>query len=61
MVFQTIVNLWWEQYVKVPWPDEVATWLKAGTTKDKEEDEEGENQRIRRTLIRTRTQRGFRR
>jgi len=40
------------QYVKLPWPDEVATLLKAGITKDKEEDEEGENQRIRRTVIR---------
>ena len=47
-----VVKRWWEQYVKLPWPDEVATLLKAGITKDKEEDEEGENQRIRRTVIR---------
>jgi len=47
-----VVKRWWEQYVKLPWPDEVATLLKAGITKDKEDDEEGENQRIRRTVIR---------
>jgi len=47
-----VVKRWWEQYVKLPWPDEVATLLKAGITKDKEEDKEGENQRIRRTVIR---------
>jgi len=47
-----VVKRWWEQYIKLPWPDEVATLLKAGITKDKEEDEEGENQRIRRTVIR---------
>jgi len=47
-----VVKRWWEQYVKLPWPDEVATLLKAGITKDMEEDEEGENQRIRRTVIR---------
>ena len=47
-----VVKRWWEQYVKLPWPDEVATLLKAGITKDKKEDEEGENQRIRRTVIR---------
>ena len=47
-----VVKRWWEQYVKLPWPDEVATLLKAGITKDMEDDEEGENQRIRRTVIR---------
>ena len=47
-----VVKRWWEQYVKLPWPDEVATLLKAGVTKEKEEDKEGENQRIRRTVIR---------
>ena len=47
-----VVKRWWEQYVKLPWPDEVATLLKAGITKDKEDDEEGENQRIRRTVVR---------
>ena len=49
-----MVKRWWEQYVKLPWPDEVATLLKAGITKEKEgdEDKEGENQRIRRTVIR---------
>ena len=24
-----VVKRWWEQYVKLPWPDEVATFLKA--------------------------------
>ena len=47
-----VVKRWWEQYVKLPWPDEVATLLKAGITKDLEGDEEGENQRIRRTVVR---------
>ena len=47
-----VVKRWWEQYVKLPWPDEVATLLKAGITKDVDGDEEGENQRIRRTVIR---------
>ena len=47
-----VVKRWWEQYVKLPWPDEVATLLKAGVTKEKEEDKEGENQRIRRTVVR---------
>lgn len=44
-----VVKRWWEQYVKLPWPDEVATLLKAGITKG---DKEGENLRIRRTVIR---------
>jgi len=48
-----VVKRWWEQYIKLPWPDEVATLLKAGITKgDQEGDKEGENQRIRRTVIR---------
>ena len=47
-----VVKRWWEQYVKLPWPDEVATLLKAGITKDLEGDGEGENQRIRRTVVR---------
>merc|ERR1719260_106528 len=48
-----VVKRWWEQYCKLPWPDEVATLLKAGITKgDQEGDKEGENQRIRRTVIR---------
>ena len=47
-----VVKRWWEQYVKLPWPDEVAILLKAGITKEKEEDKEGENQRIRRTVVR---------
>ena len=41
---------WWEQYIKLPWPDEVATLLKAGITKG--EKEAGENLRIRRTVVR---------
>ena len=27
---------WWEQYIKLPWPDEVATLLKAAVSKEKE-------------------------
>jgi len=44
------VKRWWDQYIKLPWPDEVATFLKAGVTK--EVGEPGENLRIRRTVVR---------
>ena len=57
-----VVKRWWEQYVKMPWPDEVATLLKAGITKGKKGEEETqenfetrigfENLRIRRTVVR---------
>ena len=50
-----VVKRWWEQYVKLPWPDEVATLLKAGITEktaEEESEEGGENLRIRRTVIR---------
>jgi len=48
-----VVKRWWEQYIKLPWPDVVATLLKAGITKgDQEGEKKGENQRIRRTVIR---------
>jgi len=50
-----VVKRWWEQYVKLPWPDEVATLLKAGITEktaEEEREEGGENLRIRRTVIR---------
>jgi hypothetical protein len=46
------VKRWWEQYVKLPWPDEVATLLKAGVTKGELEGKGGENLRIRRTVVR---------
>ena len=45
-----VVKRWWDQYVKLPWPDEVAMFIKAGITK--EEGESGENLRIRRTVVR---------
>ena len=50
-----VVKRWWEQYVKLPWPDEVATLLKAGITEktaEEESEEGGANLRIRRTVIR---------
>ena len=50
-----VVKRWWEQYVKLPWPDEVATMLKAGVTEktaEEESEEGGENVKIRRTVIR---------
>ena len=46
-----VVKRWWEQYVKLPWPDEVAIQLKAGITRKKGGDD-GENLRIRRTVVR---------
>ena len=46
-----VVKRWWEQYVKLPWPDEVAIQLKAGITKKKGGDD-GENLRIRKTVVR---------
>jgi len=46
-----VVKRWWEQYVKLPWPDEVATFLKVSITSNKEEQEE-QNLRIRRTVVR---------
>ena len=46
-----VVKRWWEQYVKMPWPDEVAIHLKASITRNKEGDDE-ENLRIRRTVVR---------
>ena len=45
-----VVKRWWDQYIQLPWPDEVAILLKAGLTK--EVGEEGRNQRIRRTVVR---------
>ena len=29
-----VVKRWWEQYVKLPWPDDVATYLKIAITKE---------------------------
>ena len=43
-----VVKRWWEQYVKLPWPDEVAIQLKAGITKN----DDGENLRLRKTVVR---------
>ena len=43
-----VVKRWWEQYVKLPWPDEVAIQLKAGITKN----DNGENLRLRKTVVR---------
>jgi len=51
-----VVKRWWEQYVTLPWPDEVATYLKVAIAKKKEtiDDETGENEnlKIRRTIVR---------
>ena len=47
-----VVKRWWEQYVKLPWPDEVAIQLKAGITKLKEGENYGENLKIRKTVVR---------
>ena len=47
-----VVKRWWEQYVKLPWPDEVAIQLKAGITKLKQGENDGENLRIRKTVVR---------
>ena len=43
-----VVKRWWEQYVKLPWPDEVAMLLKATITRG----ESGENLKIRKTVVR---------
>ena len=59
----TVASRWWEQYIKLPWPDEVATLLKAAVSKGKEAKgaavEEAElaswrveSLRIRRTVVR---------
>ena len=51
-----VVKRWWEQYEKLPWPDEIAIFLKAALTRSpgcydlKQRDEE--NLRIRRTVVR---------
>ena len=48
-----VVKRWWEQYVKLPWPDEIATFLKVSITRtptsDTSEHEDQENLRIRQT------------
>lgn len=50
-----VVKRWWEQYIKLPWPDEVASVLNAGVTKEPK-DEDGKttikNLTIRRTIVR---------
>ena len=43
-----VVKRWWEQYVKLPSPDEVAIQLKAGITRN----DAGENLRMRKTVVR---------
>eukprot|EP00092_Neocalanus_flemingeri_P039212 GFUD01042683.1.p1 GENE.GFUD01042683.1~~GFUD01042683.1.p1 ORF type:complete len:370 (-),score=91.16 GFUD01042683.1:360-1469(-) len=54
-----VVKRWWEQYVKLPWPDEVATYLKVAISKNPKkeetedpETEDNENLKIRRTIVR---------
>jgi len=54
-----VVKRWWEQYVKLPWPDEVATYLKVAITKnprkkslDESESKDDENLQIRKTILR---------
>ena len=50
---QTLLSSWWDQYIKLPWPDEVATLLKAGLMNPVEGDVDGrQNERIRRTVVR---------
>ena len=50
---QTPLYSWWDQYIKLPWPDEVATLLKAGLMNPVEGDVDGrQNERIRRTVVR---------
>ena len=47
-----VVARWWEQYVKLPNPDKVATMLKAGINVDLPDEEVGTNERIRWTVAR---------
>jgi len=56
-----VVKRWWEQYVKLPWPDEVASFLKISITKnpkkendnpEKEDMEEDKSLQIRLTIMR---------
>jgi len=47
-----VVKRWWDQYIKLPWPDEVATLLKAGLVNPVEGDDARQNERIRRTVVR---------
>jgi len=48
-----VVKRWWEQYIKLPWPDEVASYLKVSITKDDEKDSsEVDSQTIRQTIMR---------
>ena len=43
---------WWDQYIKLPWPDEVATLLKGGLVNTLEGEDGRQNERIRRTVVR---------
>jgi len=52
-----VVKRWWEQYVKLPWPDDVATYLKIAISEEPSnegtDDEEGDkNKKIRLTIMR---------
>merc|ERR1719481_1831261 len=47
-----VVKRWWEQYVKLPWPDEVASYLKVAVTKNKDDEKEDECMKIRLTVVR---------
>lgn len=56
-----VVKRWWEQYVKLPWPDEVASYLKISITKNpkkendnpkKEDMKEDKSLQIRLTIMR---------
>ena len=40
-----VVKRWWEQYVKLPWPDEVATYLKVAITKNPKKKESGDSEK----------------
>ena len=49
---QIVLFSWWDQYIKLPWPDEVATLLKAGLVNSMEGEDGRKNERIRRTVVR---------
>jgi len=52
-----VVKRWWEQYVKLPWPDDVATYLKIALNndpkkKDTDNEEPTSNKDMRLTIMR---------
>ena len=49
-----VVKRWWEQYVKLPWPDEVASYLKVSITKNSGNNDTAhiDSQTVRQTIMR---------